>query len=175
MRPPLSKHPMTASSGLPQTIGYIVSSHCVAKTNQEPKLGILGFLAGNIAGEQGASNLGFYDQRMALQWVQDHISKVGGDPNAVTAWGKSAGAGSLMHHLTAFGGKQDPLFRRLVLQSPFLEPRMNPVLDEQYKQFEKGAGCEGKGLACLRTATLDAIKEGSTAATKISPGTFMLG
>lgn len=38
--------------------------------------------------------------------------------------GESAGAGSILHHLTAYGGQQDaPLFQQAVLQSPAYVPR----------------------------------------------------
>lgn len=38
--------------------------------------------------------------------------------------GESAGGGSILHHLTAYGGKQDaPLFQQAILQSPAYVPR----------------------------------------------------
>lgn len=38
--------------------------------------------------------------------------------------GESAGAGSILHHLTAYGGNQDsPLFQQAILQSPAYVPR----------------------------------------------------
>lgn len=38
--------------------------------------------------------------------------------------GESAGAGSILHHLTAYGGQQDvPLFQQAILQSPAYVPR----------------------------------------------------
>lgn len=43
--------------------------------------GALGFL--KIPGVETTGNYGFYDQRLALQWVQDNIHYFGGNPNEV--------------------------------------------------------------------------------------------
>jgi len=64
------------------------------------RLGALGWLAGPTFQEEGTPNAALYDQRFALQWVQDQISKFGGDPNKVTVIGESAGGGSIMHQVT---------------------------------------------------------------------------
>lgn len=43
-------------------------------------------------------NVQFLDQIMAMQWVQDNIRYFGGNPDQVTLWGQSAGAGTTNLH-----------------------------------------------------------------------------
>ena len=60
-------------------------------------------------------NAGFYDQRMALQWVQDNIYRFGGDPSKVTVFGESAGAFSIDRLITTM--PNHPPFRAAILES----------------------------------------------------------
>lgn len=62
------------------------------------RLGALGYL--DFSGFAGASepfesNLGQRDQLAALAWVQRNIDAFGGDPDRVTVFGESAGAGAI--------------------------------------------------------------------------------
>ncbi|KAF2399881.1 alpha/beta-hydrolase [Trichodelitschia bisporula] len=142
------------------------------------RLGAFGFLAGSTMEKEGLPNAGFWDQRAVLQWIQDHIHLVGGDPTDVSVWGESAGAGSILHHITAFGGKQDPLFKKAVIQSPAFNPQYDRKgdLERQFQKFAEMAGCAGKGVACLRAADFKTIKTAQDAYIKAAPpGTFGFG
>lgn len=86
------------------------------------RLGAFGWLGGDEVKKTGVANAALWDQRMALQWVQDHIEDFGGDPNRVTVMGESAGGGSLLHHITAFGGERKTLFQQAIPQSPGFTP-----------------------------------------------------
>ncbi|KAK0743356.1 Alpha/Beta hydrolase protein [Schizothecium vesticola] len=116
------------------------------------RLGTYGFLAGTTMEREGTPNAGLWDQRAALQWVQDYIHLVGGDRTRVTALGESAGAGSIIHHLVGEGGKLNPLFSKAILQSPAYQPIWDRggSVQKIFDSFASLAGCKGKGLACLR-------------------------
>ncbi|KAL7947105.1 alpha/beta-hydrolase [Trichoderma barbatum] len=87
------------------------------------RLGAFGFLSGPTMIEQGGTpNAGLLDQRLALEWVQKNIHLFGGDPDNVTIMGVSAGGGSIMHHITAYGGQKPAPFRRAIPQSAGIVP-----------------------------------------------------
>ncbi|GAB6024656.1 hypothetical protein CHUAL_009796 [Chamberlinius hualienensis] len=77
------------------------------------RLGILGFLSTEDSSSYG--NYGMLDQVMVLKWVQQNIVKFGGDPNKVTIFGVSAGAGSVSHHILSPLSKG--LFHKAIAQS----------------------------------------------------------
>ena len=116
------------------------------------RLGAFGWLAGpTFQGSGGVSNAGLYDQRLALQWIQHHIHLFGGDAKKVTVIGESAGGGSIMHQITAYGGLKGPApFDQAVLQSPgFQLIPGNAVQEDIYNTF----------LALLKVGSLEELRQ----------------
>lgn len=85
----------------------------------------------------GTTNAGFYDQRLALAWVRHNVHLFGGDPERVTVFGESAGGGSIVFQITAFGGEKDKApFQRAILQSPgFIPTSGNHEQEENFQKF----------------------------------------
>lgn len=120
------------------------------------RVGALGWLAGITMEAQALPNAGLYDQRLVFEWVQKYISLVGGDNKQVSAWGESAGASSIMHHLVSKNGAQDPLFTSALLQSPAYQLRWDRTgtLESIFYNFTNIAGCAGSypkdAISCLQ-------------------------
>ena len=82
------------------------------------RLGALGYLyLGAHGGDEwgAAPNLAQLDQLQALHWVHEEIARFGGDPDNVTIFGQSAGAGSVNALLAMPSAR--PRFRRAIMQS----------------------------------------------------------
>jgi carboxylesterase type B len=90
------------------------------------RLNALGFLCSRelqaeaLANEETAGNLGFWDQRLALEFISAHISAFDGDPNNITVGGYSAGSHSsfqqLAHELY-YVPDQEAIIKRIIMWS----------------------------------------------------------
>lgn len=85
---------MTGGSGKSQNGHAFADQDSVVTVTINYRLGVFGFLyMGDNGKDYGTSgNNGLLDCIMALKWIKDNISKLGGDPTRVTVMGQSAGA-----------------------------------------------------------------------------------
>ncbi|HWM84312.1 MAG TPA: carboxylesterase/lipase family protein [Kofleriaceae bacterium] len=106
----------SGSSPLYDGVGF-AARHDVVVVTINYRLGLLGFLyLGDIAGEEYAQgNVALLDQIAALAWVRENIAAFGGDPDAVTVMGQSAGAISIATLLGMPAARGT--FQRAILQS----------------------------------------------------------
>jgi carboxylesterase type B len=83
---------------------YLAHTREVIVVTSNYRLGPLGFLAADEhqrEGKQEHANAAIMDQMKALEWVKRNIARFGGDPDNVTLWGLSAGAYSILIHMTS--------------------------------------------------------------------------
>ncbi|SJL12164.1 uncharacterized protein ARMOST_15585 [Armillaria ostoyae] len=132
------------------------------------RLGMFGFLAGESVKAHGTLNAGLLDQQFALQWVQKHIAKFGGDLGQVTIWGVSAGAGSVLQQVIANDGNTSPpLFRSAITSSSFLPSQYaynDAVPEFLYNTAVSRANCTSaaNSLTCLRNTDVDVLEQINT-------------
>ncbi|KAI6232926.1 Carboxylic ester hydrolase [Aphelenchoides fujianensis] len=74
------------------------------------RLQLFGFLT---IDEQTPGNAGLWDMRRALLWVRDNIDRFGGDPNAITVGGQSAG--SIATDLLTISPQTRDLFNQAIM------------------------------------------------------------
>ena len=89
--------------------------HDVIVVTLNYRLGVLGFF--NVPGTSTRGNYGMLDQIAALRWVKKNIAVFNGDPNKVTIFGESAGAGSVSLLAMSPLIKGEKLFIRAIQQS----------------------------------------------------------
>jgi carboxylesterase type B len=114
------------------------------------RLGALGFMAT----PDGSKNLGLWDQRNALLWVQKFIAGFDGNPSRVTLFGESAGGYSICCHMLSHQPSSGPLFNRVIIMSGVMGPLQIPLPeDEAGKAFEDiclDLGIEERGESAIK-------------------------
>ena len=122
------------------------------------RVGALGFMdLRQVPGGGGTTaNCGLHDVRLGLDWVAANAARFGGDAATLTAFGESAGAGSILHLLGSPG--ISAVLRRAIVQSPGVDMTQSPdVADTVARAFMNHAGVGD--VAGLRELEPEAIFE----------------
>ena len=123
------------------------------------RVNIFGFPAAAGLDEQ---NLGFLDQRLAVEWVRDNIAKFGGDPARIVLWGQSAGAVAV--GMFSYAYDQDPIVKGLIMDSGTeYMPTVNKLTYSNFSFVAENVGCGDHlsprdELACMRKTPADKIE-----------------
>lgn len=135
--------------------------HGVVLVTVNYRLGAIGFLGGQLmqqhTSDGSSGTFGLQDQRLALEWVKQHISSFGGDSNNVLIFGESAGAGSVSAHLVM--PSSWPFFHRAILQSGSFPPWGSQDIDSSERTAAAVLdhfGCAG--LACLEQVDFELLQ-----------------
>jgi len=138
------------------------------------RVNAFGLLAGKEvdADPHSDTNAGLLDQRAVIAWANKYAAQFGGDPDDVSIWGQSAGAGSVVAQVIA---DQDyapgtlgsgARFSKALASSPFWDKTYNATAPEaqwNYDTLVNRTGCAGADdtLACLKGADVQAIRDAS--------------
>ena len=125
------------------------------------RVGALGFmdLRQVPGGKDTTANCGLHDVRLGLGWIADNATAFGGDAATLTAFGESAGAGSILHLLGAPG--ISAVMRRAIMQSPGVDMTQSP------KVAAKVARCFLGNVGVIDVAGLRQLEPGEIVAAQI--------
>ncbi|KAK0672623.1 Alpha/Beta hydrolase protein [Cercophora samala] len=126
------------------------------------RLNIFGFPnAAAFDGDNTKQNPGLLDQKLAIQWVKDHIANFGGDPNRITVWGQSAGAISAAWYQYAAFDPSFPQVAAIIMDSgteifPLARASTEDVKHGNFSAVATNVGCGGlspeQELECMQKA-----------------------
>src|SRR3954469_5106233 len=127
------------------------------------RLGAFGFLdlsSFSTPRRRFDSNLGLRDVLHALHWVRDNIAAFGGDPDRVTLFGESAGAGIITTLLTS-PAAEGLLAGVIAQRSPATQGSASTRARRTAEQFLAALGLGDNDIDQLADAPVDAVIAGS--------------
>ncbi len=140
----------------------LAREHDVVVVTINYRLSVFGFFAHpelrKLSPDNATGGQGSLDQVMALEWVQENISRFGGAPDNVTIFGESAGGWSICTMLATPLNKGN--FHRAIIESGGCE--QSKSLEKGYEQAEKVAaelGCDFNDVECLRNVPAETVIE----------------
>src|SRR3984957_13730230 len=139
------------------------------------RLGILGFLADKALGSH-SGDYGLQDQQAGLRWVQQNITRFGGNPRNVTVFGESAGGASTCDQVASPTAKG--LFEHAISVSGFYNYQDNIVWSKAdckstyftEAQAQKVGAQFATKVGCGNVANVAACLRGVPAATLVEDG-----
>ncbi|KAF2030772.1 alpha/beta-hydrolase [Setomelanomma holmii] len=160
--------PTTAPDGLIRQ--SVLNGAPVMHVSLNYRLGFFGFAQSETLKGEGSENAGLRDQRLAIEWVRDHIVFFGGDPENITILGQSSGGLAVGMQILAYGGTKPLPFQRGSAQSQSNEPGItaNFTIDAM-TVLAQNVSCLGDDvhspdvITCLRHKDTDTLLEAAIA------------
>ncbi len=151
---------VSGSGSVPIYDGTELAKQGIVVVTFNYRLGLFGFLAHpeltREAGGAPPTNFGLQDILAALRWVHENIAAFGGDPEAVTIAGQSAGS-MAVHDLLVMPAARG-LFRGAIGESGLPGAVPSPKLADAEKRGEEFARSKGaNSIAELRAMSPDAL------------------
>ncbi|KAI1126212.1 putative lipase [Nemania abortiva] len=134
------------------------------------RLGLFGFAQSAALETERSENAGLRDQRLAIEWVHDHIDQFGGDPDKITIFGQSSGGLAIGMQIMAYGASKPVPFHQGICESQNNEPGITGNFTIDAMQLVVDAvGCNTSSLhspetvACLRDFDMETLLNASIA------------
>ncbi|KAK7924165.1 hypothetical protein PG985_006219 [Apiospora marii] len=153
----------------PESIAHLLDDSALRCIIVQPayRLNVFGFIASadlhNEAARDGhaAGNMGFWDQRLALEWTHSSIRAFGGDPSNITVGGYSAGSHSTFQQLAHelyFVPDDKAVIKRVIMWSNGPGVQAKGIVEQQ-KQFDELLAVLGVPLSLTGEEKLKRLRE----------------
>ncbi|KAI0467495.1 alpha/beta-hydrolase [Xylaria cf. heliscus] len=133
--------------------GNLADAHDVVVVTFNFRMNIFGF----PGSPETTQNIGFLDQRFAVEWVYENIAAFGGDPGRITIIGQSSGAVAVSNWAYAF--KDNPIVAGMMSHSGSIFSF--PLLDADvaaahwnHVASALGCGASDSPLSCMRSENI---------------------